>query len=161
LQQVIAQIVPWKEPKHGTPEEAVAYAKARALEHKHANEAPFLHAPIDRIAFSDDMLEIGTRRGGIAVRIVGDSPVYTLVGEARDPTGTPSRDAAVEVSLGELRFVWDRAEIVGQMLGTSLVRVDGSPDRLWLYFSGIGVIAVSVLINQETGRRFLFWDQSE
>lgn len=161
MRRVSAQTVPWKEPTHRTAEEAIAYARTRALKHKSANEAPFLRIPLDRVTFSDDTLEIGTRRGGLVAHIVDGSPVYTLVNEAADPCRTAAQSDAVEIQLEELCFVWDRPAIIQKMLSSSLVQIDASPDLLWLYFSAVGIIAVSVLIDKETGRPFLFWEPSD
>ncbi|HEY4029424.1 MAG TPA: hypothetical protein VGM25_03705 [Caulobacteraceae bacterium] len=153
------------EPGFDTPDEAIQYAKGRANRTQRGEDVtPYVGQSITSVDWRDDALWLGLASGAtLQFEIVEHKVDLTII----EVNGGSQRSASTMHDVVALIFrnetsIWKRAQMMESLLGNEFHRVQLSGSMFnFLYMRNVGILHLSVLLNRQTNRPFLFWCPSD
>jgi hypothetical protein len=163
LKTIEASFPSESEPGFKTPGEAIDFAKSIDRARRPDGMALCIGQIIRAVDWRDDafdlhldnhkVLQFGCAKNVVDV-IIGDDPPNTVV------DGPQIQDAVlIRLKSGEIH--WKRGELMLALQGNTFSRIQMARSGLFLYVKNVGILSVNVLIDQSTGRPFLFWEMSD
>jgi hypothetical protein len=151
------------EPGFKTPGEAIDFATSIDRARRPDGMALCIGQIIRRADWRDDafnlhlnnhkVLQFGCAKNVVDI-VIGDDQPNTVV-------GGPQTQDVVLVQLKGKEIHWKRGELMRALQGNAFSRIQKGQSGLFLYVKNVGILWVNVLIDQSTGRPFLFWEMSD
>jgi hypothetical protein len=159
--QITVKPLPLREPSHASGNDAIEYSRQYNRLHGSPVERAVVGRRVTRVAFSDEVLLLGVDGApSVKLEINGDKVTLTLT-EGEQLSMAANATERVRLSFPSFDVPWDRAAIANAMTERALEGIFVTPDRVFVYLSEVGIIAVGVLLNADTRKPFLYWDHSE
>jgi hypothetical protein len=162
LKTIEATLPSESEPSFKTPGEAIDFAKSIDRARRPDGLALCIGQIIRAVDWRDDafnlhldnhkVLQFGCAKNVVDVIINDDQP-NTVVGR-------PQTQDVVMVRLKGKEIHWKRGELMRALGGNAVSRIQMGQSGIFLYVKNVGILSVNVLIDQSTGRPFLFWNKS-
>jgi hypothetical protein len=139
---------------------AIEYARAYNQLNRNEDERLAIGSRVVSVIYADEALVLSLDNSAdLTVGIEVNEVVWSV--RMGQQCSFVTTDPEVLLKFPSLDTIWRRDDIAKAIAGQILESIFVTPDRLLLYFSRIGIIAVCVLLDASTREPLLFWDHSE